>query len=1196
MPGRILLTIFSFLIMFVSSESYSSGKHSSNGDKEGIVAGILIDSEGQFFSHNAQIPESLQLEILGLLNDWLDLNFSYKEFSDIQTIKQALDNNEINMIAGFEYNNYWSTEVVHSLPLFEEPYVGFVTNGATPPNAFSEIKWGCIKGSKTCQQLQLLEYSQVIQVDSRKFLYEGVEKGEIDAIIDNKTNIHRFVQTLNFSSGRIFYFSAFGLFQPSIIANSDFYPYISIINKKIKEDRSTKRNYIKSILSHYGFNIYEYDDFFADAKKTKIIKYTVEENVFPYSYFDEKRQLYSGFVHDALDRISLETPLEFVYVPPNGRSVENMLIENEVDLLPLVNSGLTEGENFLHTKSYTNAKFVQVEYDSDFKYKKLAVLDRLNILPLEFFGNNIRIYKNLKEMMSDLDSGDITNAYVNSYVTSSLMKISGDIKNHLNIIHNASELKVDLAMAVSKENQKLLLLMDSALKLLSEREIENIWLRYNDATLTWNEEEYNFSEKIIYLLCASFTFLIILFWVIYRRLNRRVEKTQSDIFDVKVKNLWLDRTINNLPSLICVFDNKGDVILTNKIFRDFQLEAEFVSPKELLSSIFQSKEKRWDSEFECTIDTVGDNYSFSGSSFEIVNSKIFDKETGEINYVLVITDITTSKSRENHLIATNQKVIRSIAAQQQFLAVISHELRTPISAMLGLMEILDSRISIYEDKLILENAVDSAKRLKLLVNDILDFSKLDANQVTILNEDCNLAKILGGVIRGFEASCKLKNVEFYLDWPPSQFIEAKIDSIRLSQILSNILSNAVKFTQKGFITVAVEVSESALRLAVRDTGIGMTKAQQSTIFEPFVQAEASISRHFGGTGLGMSIVANLVRLMKGHITVQSEFNLGTLVEVTLPIKTRGYDINVSNQVEVHSRQEKEWLDLLGVPCLLVAGPSTSGNLYPDELFYRVLGGEFNDNLQDKLSFISLSGTVLVVDDDLINRFLIEKQLSEFGLIVSIASDGDEALTLLKDTDTQYDLIITDCHMPSMDGFTLTLYIRNADNAYKNIPVVACTADNSTEIEIKSKDAGINEIIYKPYDLGQLHRVVSHFLPSKGFEPELIKEATKVEVIDALESFDWLDKFTGTQKEEMAYIVIESLNHGIKDLNDNEIDTKEVAHKIKGAAGALSIEKLFNLANQLELTPNDDELKSLVTNSVKLTISEAKAYLDSIKEK
>ncbi|QIL86339.1 response regulator [Vibrio sp. HDW18] len=518
------------------------------------------------------------------------------------------------------------------------------------------------------------------------------------------------------------------------------------------------------------------------------------------------------------------------------------------------------------------------------------------------------------------------------------------------------------------------------------------------------------------------------------------------------------------------------------------------------------------------------------------------------------------------------------------MAVMSHELRTPIAAMLGLMELLKTRLKNSDNQLLLTNTISSAERLKLHVSDILDFSKIEAQQLQLNISQYNLADELGALLRGFEANAQLKKIKFEVIWSPNPFLIANLDSLRFNQVLTNILSNAIKFTEQGQIIVSIETTHDCLIINVEDTGCGMTQSQIDSIFVPYVQADNTITCRFGGTGLGMSIVANLIELMHGNIEVKSQFGCGTQVKVSLPISIEVCSEFKDRVLAITPRSPYLlWAQVLGIK---IKGEQywvekNSQNIYPDLLFnqLRKLNSLHVNNPQTQTQLHLLQGHILVADDDPINRLLLKKQLSQLGIRSTLVCDGKQAFDKLAKNPELFDMLITDCYMPNLDGFALARKVKKELPTFDGA-IICSTAEDSRFITRQAQQAGMNKVLYKPYSLETLRKTLIHYLTVQA-----VTEPTST----------WLEDYEPNEREEMASVVADSLMQDIILLNQPECDIKALAHRIKGTAGALQLTELAELAQIVENQNSPHQLildKNNLINTMHKVIGQAKQWLNN----
>jgi signal transduction histidine kinase/CheY-like chemotaxis protein len=371
-------------------------------------------------------------------------------------------------------------------------------------------------------------------------------------------------------------------------------------------------------------------------------------------------------------------------------------------------------------------------------------------------------------------------------------------------------------------------------------------------------------------------------------------------------------------------------------------------------------------------------------------------------------------------------------AKSEFLANMSHEIRTPMNAILGFTELLGKKVLGDEQKRWLQSISSSGRTLLSLINDILDLSKIEAGRMVLDYRPVNPRSIFNDIINIFKTKCEKKQLSFETEVASDLNESLVLDETRLRQILFNIVGNAVKFTEKGYIRLSVrqqysKPDKSALDLifSVEDTGIGIREDQQKIIFDAFRQQVGQSHAQYGGTGLGLAITRRLVEMMDGQIQLSSELEKGSTFSILLK------DVAVASVVPKMTRPVLELADIKFVP-----------------------------------------STILSVDDVETNRMLLKDFLSPYSLNVIDAENGEQAIEMARKVRPQ--LIFMDMKMPVMDGYTATRHIK-ADKELAEIPIIALTAsvmkDNLHEIE----DAGCNDLLQKPVGSEDVIRMLMKYL-------------------------------------------------------------------------------------------------------------------------
>lgn len=552
------------------------------------------------------------------------------------------------------------------------------------------------------------------------------------------------------------------------------------------------------------------------------------------------------------------------------------------------------------------------------------------------------------------------------------------------------------------------------------------------------------------------------------------------------------------------------------------------------------------------------------------------------SYIAIRTDITDRKENEAALLREKNKAESAALAKSEFLANMSHEIRTPMNGVLGMLNILEKSTLSTQQFNQLKLAKHSGNALLSIINDILDFSKVDAGKLEIENIKFNLKELFDNVVTSHSLKAEEKEIELIVDTSLITISHVVGDPSRLSQIINNLIGNALKFTQQGEVIIKAALQDSGefgliLYCSVNDTGIGIPLNKQHSLFEKFTQVDSSTTREYGGTGLGLSITKHLCELMGGSIALGSKEGQGSRFNFSIQLQkceeesavvAPPLDLSTSTILIVDdNKSNRECLQLQlqawGANVLLAKDASealsmlessqenphrtiklaiidlnmpgmnglelgenirkepelfdinlilmTSINYHGDDRDFAKKGFQAfftkpattddllkaasiinqkpqtldqsqplitshniqNLKLATPISFNSSNHpqeqspekNILLVEDNLINQEVAKELLEEFNCNLSIANNGEEALKILKNIETKIDVVLMDCQMPVMDGYQATQEIRNGicGDEYKNIPIIAMTANALKGDREKCITAGMNDYISKPVD-------------------------------------------------------------------------------------------------------------------------------------
>ncbi len=400
-------------------------------------------------------------------------------------------------------------------------------------------------------------------------------------------------------------------------------------------------------------------------------------------------------------------------------------------------------------------------------------------------------------------------------------------------------------------------------------------------------------------------------------------------------------------------------------------------------------------------------------------------------------------------------------AKSAFLATMSHEIRTPMNGVIGMIDVLEHGGVTEEQADAVRTIRTSAFTLLSLIDDILDFSQAEAGELALERVPVALAPLVAGLCDSLAGDAKTKDVELHFAIAPDVPARLWADEARLRQTLYNLVGNAIKFSAAragapGRVSLRVEWlggDPDRIAFAVADNGIGIAAATLAKLFKPFMQVEASTTRRFGGTGLGLAICARLVALMQGEITVQSEPGAGSVFTVTLPLESvSGPDAVIAEAREAARAAPR--------------APHSAFALAPQRAAPPIAQARGDSRL------------ILVAEDDSVNQKVVLKQLALLGYATEIAGDGLEALDLWRRG--RHDLVLTDLHMPELDGYALARAIRAGEAAAGNdarIPILALTANALRDEAARVREAGMDEYLTKPIQLADLAQAMARWLPA-----------------------------------------------------------------------------------------------------------------------
>jgi PAS domain S-box-containing protein len=498
---------------------------------------------------------------------------------------------------------------------------------------------------------------------------------------------------------------------------------------------------------------------------------------------------------------------------------------------------------------------------------------------------------------------------------------------------------------------------------------------------------------------------------------------------------------------------------------------------------------------------------------------------------------------ERALLQARDKALESARLKSEFVANMSHEIRTPMNGIMGMLDLLRTS-EVTPTQLDYVNAARrSAETLLTIINDILDFSKIEAGKIDLEQIEFDLESVVADVVELLAQQARSKGLELNTVIHRDVVTHVRGDPIRLGQVLTNLVSNAIKFTGHGEVVVHVTREQETethviTRFAVSDTGIGITPQQQQMIFQSFVQADGTTTRKYGGTGLGLAISKQLVELMGGRLGVESEPNVGSTFWFTVVFGKQAAE----SAAEATTAED---VDLVNAP--LVGDP-----LQPDSHEAPVV------TLTSDPSQPAMDAAILLAEDNPVNQKLVLHIINRLGYQADVVVNG--AMAAQAAMNKPYDLILMDVHMPEMDGFAATEQIRAFESAHGgHVPVVALTAGALTGDRERCLAAGMDAYVSKPFKIEDLRRVVRQYVEASPLDPQ------------ALDDLRAICGDTPGQSDVLQGIIqqfIDDLPHhahrmraGLENQDANAIQA--AAHNLKGSGGSFGAHRVTYLCAHLE---------------------------------
>ncbi|MEJ3588828.1 transporter substrate-binding domain-containing protein [Pseudomonas bubulae] len=1171
MPARLIkyLSLFAGLVLCVPvlaapvrSETLTLLSRSSSGhievpldntqrywlqNKRELVIGTSAADYPPFdMTDSGRDYEGLTADYAGLLRKALKLSIRIQRFASREAAIKALEDGQIDLLGtsnGFEAANQ---HLVLSIPYAIDQPVLVTREGETRSlsQGLAGLRLSMVYHYLPQEEVKALYPQAIIQsYPSYQNAINAVAFDQADIFLGDTVSTHYMINKGYLKNIKMANFGKHEAHGFSFAVRRDNSPLLGIINATLKAVPNSEQ---ESIAKRWSAGS---DILLSDQKlqltqrearwllKHPVVNVVVNETMAPLTFFDASGD-FRGITADLLEMIRLRTGLRFEIQRANSLdTMTRMINRHETDIISAINPSASRESALTFTRPYLVNSFVLLTAKGDGQPASLEQLAGKKLALTR--GNPLTDYlRSQYPQITLVETGDIYRATellaeekvqgaVSTLVIANYLLASGLFQDRLQISATIGTQPAMFSLATARDASELSSILNKALLNIAPDElgiINSRWRGYVPASDSyWHNYHRLFYQFII---GTSLLLLLSLIWNAYMRRQIRqrksAERALSDQFE------FMRALVNGTPHPIYVRDREGVL----KTCNDSYLNAFSARREEVIGKTVMQTCDLLSNECEAR-DYQADYLRVMREGTPLVTDRplrIGEKTLTIYHWILPYRDSLGEVQgiiggwidiSERHQLLDELRTAKELAddanrAKSTFLATMSHEIRTPMNAVIGLLELTLKRADHgHLDRPSIEVAYNSAKDLLELIGDILDIARIESGRLNLSPERVNLHQLAHSVMRIFDGLARQKNLTLDLRFDATDDLpDVLIDPLRLKQILTNLISNAIKFTQQGRVTLEINLlpagtpERTELHLSVKDTGIGISERDQARLFEPFAQAQNSGQLALNGAGLGLVICRSLCEMMGGTLVLSSQESAGTQVQIKLEVPT-----------------------LTPSQCTPAQEPSINPAAHPLN--------------------------VLVVDDHPANRLLMCQQLGFLGHRFTTEHDGAAGLKTWKTG--KFDLVIADCNMPVLNGYELTRAIRKHELASSQRPctVLGFTANAQPEERQRCKQAGMDDCLFKPISLTLLSQRLAMLEPLFHCP----------EVFNA----DALSPLTGGDKQRTRLLLEELLRSNCQDLktllelpDNGELQAfVEIAHRIKGAARIVGAQSLINNCEALE---------------------------------
>ncbi|MGE8187136.1 transporter substrate-binding domain-containing protein [Pseudomonas sp. NPDC086278] len=1104
--------------------------------------------------------EGFTADYAGILGTATGLPVKVQRYASRGDAIIALEKGEVDMLGsanGFEARN---ADIVLSAPYAVDQPVLVTREGETRSlsDGLAGLRLSMVYHYLPQEEVRALYPKAIItSYPSYQNAINAVAFDQADVFLGDTISTHYMINKGYLNNIRMANFGQHEAHGFSFAVHKDNPELLSIINTLLRAIPASEREHISKRWSA-GSDILLTDQKLQLTQREQhwlaqhpIVHVVVNEALAPLTFFDSEGH-FRGVTADLLELIRLRTGLRFeVHRSRSDDEMVQQISTHQADLIAALLPTAEREKTLNFSRPYLENSFVLLTRKaadspanlSQFSGKRLAIAQGnplVDYLRREFPHIHLIETPDTFSAVELLDDGHAEGS-VNSLVVANYFISSQVFEHTLQISTTIGTKQAAFSLATGRNAKELGTILDKALLSISPEElgiINSRWRGYSSATQNTWRNYHRLFYQIVFGVGALL--LISVAWNAYMR--RQIKERQAAERALNDQFEFMRSLVDGTPHPIYVRDRQGVLQSCNESYLEaFCAKREDVIGKSVmqgaLNNSFEAREYQADYQRVVTEGTplIRDRPLHIGGRRLTIYHWIlpYRDSRGEVKGIIGgWIDISDRRQLLDDLRTAKERADEANRAKSTFLATMSHEIRTPMNAIIGMLELTLKRIDhSHPDRPAIDVAYRSAKDLLELIGDILDIARIESGRLSLSPERVNLPETVASVVRIFDGLARQKNLRLSLTFSPAKpAYDVLLDPMRFKQVLSNLVSNAIKFTEQGQVKILVELQPGdqpdrvRLQLSVQDTGAGISEQDQQRLFEPFTQVAHSGHSPRGGTGLGLVISRNLCEMMGGSLQLSSQTGVGTQVRISLELSS----------------------------------------LEPARMAQAT---------ESDVLINSVPLNVLVIDDHPANRLLMCQQLEFLGHRFSDAEDGAQGFEAW--SNGAFDLVIVDCNMPIMNGYELAGAIRLHERQTQRTPckVLGFTANAQPEEIHRCKQAGMDDCLFKPLSLTALSQWVESIDPpprAPAFSLEGLHLLTGGNPAMDQRLLSELLKSNRLDRQELL---------ALSQSKDRQ-SFLDVAHKIKGAARIVQASRVIDSCEALEKACHETFRPDEVTDCTK----------------